>query len=101
MAAAIFVSICFNFALNRRFSFSAQRHQRWPRQFGRFVAASSVGALINYATTTFVLGRAPQLAPQLAALCGIVVGTAFNFIASRYLVFRASYIRANSPDQKK
>lgn len=102
LAAAIFVSIGFNFVLNRRFSFSAQRHSRpWPHQFGRFVAASSVGALINYATAAAILTRTPQVRPQLAALIGIAVGTAFNFVASRYLVFRASYIRANPPDGEK
>jgi dolichol-phosphate mannosyltransferase len=94
VAAAIFVSMCFNFVLNRRFSFSATRHRAWPRQFLSFIAASSVGALINYAVTVFIHTRAPQWGPQLAALVGIAVGTAFNFGASRYLVFRASHIRA-------
>ena len=80
VAAAILLSMCFNFALNRRFSFSAARGSAWPRQLLAFVAASSVGALINYATTLFVLARAPAMRPQLAALIGIVVGTAFNFL---------------------
>jgi putative flippase GtrA len=44
-----------------------------------------------------VAGRADQLRPQIAALFGIAVGTAFNFIASRYLVFRAAHIRNRQP----
>ena len=96
VAAAILLSMCFNFALNRRFSFSGARGSAWLRQLMAFVAASSVGALINYATTLFVLARAPAMRPQLAALIGIVVGTAFNFLASRYMVFRTAHIRRRS-----
>jgi dolichol-phosphate mannosyltransferase len=95
VAGAIFLAMCSNFALNRRFSFSHTRHRPWPRQFVGFVAASSVGALINYATTLFVAGHIPGLRVQVAALLGIAVGTLFNFIASRYLVFRGTHIRAN------
>lgn len=93
VAAAIFTAMCSNFALNRRFSFSYARGGPWPRQFVSFLGASSVGAVINYATTLFVLSRVPTLAPQLAALAGIAVGTLFNFIASRYLVFRSTHVR--------
>jgi dolichol-phosphate mannosyltransferase len=94
IALAIFVAMGFNFVLNRRFSFSQSRHRPWPRQFVGFVAASSVGALINYATTLFVAGHLPGVRVQVAALIGIAVGTLFNFAASRYLVFRGAHIRA-------
>jgi dolichol-phosphate mannosyltransferase len=94
IALAIFGAMGFNFVLNRRFSFSQSRHRPWPRQFVGFVAASSVGALINYATTLFVAGHLPGVRVQVAALIGIAVGTLFNFTASRYLVFRGTHIRA-------
>jgi dolichol-phosphate mannosyltransferase len=93
VATAIFGSMCFNFAFSRRFAFSAARHRAWPRQFVSFVAASSVGALINYAATVWALGQVPGMRPQVAALIGIAIGTAFNFVASRYVVFRASHIQ--------
>jgi dolichol-phosphate mannosyltransferase len=96
VAAAILLSMCFNFILNRRFSFSFARGGSWVRQFLGFVAACSVGAVINYATTLFVHARLPSANPQLAALVGIAVGTGFNFLSSRYLVFRRSHIRAGS-----
>jgi dolichol-phosphate mannosyltransferase len=99
VGTAIFLSMCFNFVLNRRFSFSGARGQPWIRQFAAFLAASSLGALVNYASVVFVLARVPHLRPQFAALVGVAVGTALNFVASRYLVFRASHIRApRSPD---
>jgi putative flippase GtrA len=85
--------MCFNFVLNRRFSFGESRQDSWIRQFVGFMTACSLGALINYAVTLFFMGGRFVLRPQLAALVGIAAATAFNFVASRYLVFRSSHIR--------
>ncbi len=93
VAAAIVLSMVFNFVLNRRFSFGESRKESWLKQFIGFMAACSVGALINYAVTLLFMGRTFSSRPQLAALFGIAAATAFNFIASRYLVFRSSHIR--------
>ncbi|HET9371913.1 MAG TPA: glycosyltransferase family 2 protein [Vicinamibacterales bacterium] len=93
VAAAIFVAMCFNFVLNRRFSFSEARHGSRVRQFFGFVAASSVGAAVNYAVTMFMLSHPMGMRPQAAALIGIAAGTLFNFVTSRYLVFRMSHVR--------
>jgi len=94
VAIAILVSVCFNFVLNRRFSFSAARHQPWVRQFVKFIAAYSLGVLINYVVTLSLLARLAGLRPQTAAVAGIAAGTAFNFLTSRFLVFRLSYVRS-------
>jgi dolichol-phosphate mannosyltransferase len=99
IGAAIFVSMCSNFALNRRFSFAVARSGPWLRQFVGFLAASSIGALINYFVTTAIVKHAPTVKPQLAALAGIAVGTAFNYVTSRYLVFRATHIRVGRDER--
>jgi len=93
VALAIVLSMVFNFVLNRRFSFGEARKESWIRQFVGFMAACSVGALINYGVTLLLMGGDFSLRPQLAALVGIAAATAFNFVASRYLVFRSSHIR--------
>ena len=93
VALAIVVSMVSNFLLNRRFSFGAARTEGMVQQFLRFSAACSMGAAINYAVTLTLTSRLPEVAAQHAALAGIVAATAFNFVASRYLVFRAARIR--------
>jgi dolichol-phosphate mannosyltransferase len=90
---AILVSMLFNFVLNRRFSFSYARGGSWTRQLLGFVAASSIGAAINYVTATQLLRSQPDMLPQLAALAGVAAGTAANFLFSRFLVFRAKHVR--------
>ena len=89
VGGAILIAMTCNFALNRRFSFSFARGGAWWPQYLRFVTASSFAALLNYAVTLSVLSRVSGLAPQLAALIGIAVATGVNFLASRYLVFKA------------
>jgi dolichol-phosphate mannosyltransferase len=93
VASAIALSMVFNFVLNRRFSFGESRKESWLRQFVGFMAACSLGALINYVVTLWLMGRVFRGWPQVSALFGIAAATAFNFIASRYLVFRSAHIR--------
>jgi dolichol-phosphate mannosyltransferase len=90
VGAAILAAMTGNFLLNRRFSFSFARSGSWWPQYLRFVSASSVAALLNYAVTLSILSRVPHAAPQLAALVGIAAGTGVNFLASRYLVFKTA-----------
>jgi len=99
VAAAIFVSMCSNFILNRRFTFSFASRGPWFRQFVSFLGASVLGAVVNYALTLATLHHLPSWRPQAASLIGIAAGTAFNFAASRYLVFRTSHIRADAPQK--
>jgi len=87
VADAIFLSMLFNFVLNRRFTFSLARRGSWLRQFFGFMTSCSVGALVNYVTTLFVLAHRIAGRPQTAALIGITMETAFHFLASRHLVF--------------
>jgi dolichol-phosphate mannosyltransferase len=96
VALAIFISMSFNFVLNRRFSFSFARHRSWLSQYIRFVGVSSIAAVANYCLTLFVLNLMPSWWPQAAALIGIAVATGINFVASRYLVFKARHVRVES-----
>jgi dolichol-phosphate mannosyltransferase len=92
VAIAIGVSMCWNFVLNRRFSFSYARDRSVLRQFLGFLAACAVGALVNYVVTIRLWGLIPS--KQLAASLGVLAGTAFNFVASRFVIFRVKHVRA-------
>lgn len=87
---AIALSMVWNFALNRRFSFAYAREQSVFKQFWGFVSACSLGALVNYLVTLLVLRWVS--APQLAATVGVIAATGFNFTASRLYVFKSKHV---------
>jgi len=96
IAAGIVVSVVSNFYLNRRFTFSyARRRPVLPQLLG-YVATCSVGLAVNYtmalAALAYLLPSGWQLS-QLAALAGIAAGTIFDFVLSRYVVFRAPPVK--------
>ncbi len=95
VAIAIGVSLLWNFALNRRFSFSYARDRSMLKQFLGFVAACSVGAAVNYFTTIRLWSVIPY--KQLAAMSGVLAGTAFNFVASRFVIFRVKHVKTGEP----
>lgn len=96
LAGGIGVSLISNFMLNRRFTFSYARFGPLARQFMGFVSASAVGLVVNYAVALALRDadwNTSALSLHIAALCGVAAGTAFNFLGSRYLVFRKRHIR--------
>jgi dolichol-phosphate mannosyltransferase len=86
IGVAIALSMAWNFALNRRFSFSYARARPLLPQLCGFVAACSVGAVVNYGVTAALWATFEH--GQIAAGVGVLAGTAFNFASSRFLVFR-------------
>jgi dolichol-phosphate mannosyltransferase len=93
IACAIAVSICSNFLLNRRFTFSHSKSGHMPTQFLSYLASVSFGALINYFAALLLLDLIPKFIPQLASLGGIAVATVANFIALKFLVFKRKHYR--------
>ncbi|WP_299964565.1 glycosyltransferase family 2 protein [uncultured Roseobacter sp.] len=96
LAAGIGVSLCTNFLLNRRFTFSYARREPVLRQFLGFVSASLLGLVVNYAVALSLRMNVLEDGPfalQLAALAGIAAGMGFNFLGARYLVFRKRFVR--------
>ena len=86
IAGGIGLSVLSNFLLNRRFTFSYALGGSVARQFIGFLAASSLGMLVNYLTATSL--RSTVELPLLLAVCGgILAGTGVNFLVNRYLVF--------------
>jgi dolichol-phosphate mannosyltransferase len=93
IAGGIAASICTNFYLNRRFTFSHSRSGHMPTQFLGYLVAVSFGSLVNYTVALCLLARIPGLIPQLASLGGIGVATVVNFVALKYIVFKRKHYR--------
>ena len=93
IALGIFIAMVFNFALNRRFTFSYARSGSVTKQFFGFVAACSLGALVNYLVTIQLLAVIPGINPQLAAVFGIIAGSGINFLSNRFAVFKQQHYR--------
>ena len=89
LAGGIVVSVVSNFLLNRRFTFSYARAGSLSKQFVGFIGACSIGMAVQYAVALLVNHLWAGSALWAAALAGIAAGTGFNFLISRYLVFRA------------
>jgi dolichol-phosphate mannosyltransferase len=92
VALAISLSMVWNFVLNRRFSFSFARRESVVRQFVGFIGGCSIGAVVNYVVTNVVWHWVAYA--QVAAAVGVVAGMGFNFIVSRFLVFRTKHVRS-------
>lgn len=87
IGAGIGVSVVSNFLLNRRFTFSHAMDGPLVRQFVGFVAASSIGMIVNYAVAVTMRTRIGY--PLALAVCaGILAGMSFNFAINRWFVFR-------------
>lgn len=76
--------------LNRVFTFRDRSGGGHGAQWMRFVAANSLGAGINYGTYAYLIHGGGVFAeqPVLAVAVGSLAGMAFNFTASKLLVFR-------------
>ncbi len=94
--ARVFSFLCaatFTWIANRRFTFpEAAASLGRAREWARFVAVNSVGGLVNYGTYAALVtyAAAPFSNPFLALACGSVAGLAFNFLGSKFIVFRRS-----------
>tara|TARA_Y100000815_G_scaffold241390_1_gene237602 strand:- start:720 stop:1883 length:1164 start_codon:yes stop_codon:yes gene_type:complete len=96
IAGGIIVSVLTNFLLNRRFTFSYARDRNPWKQLAGFIGASAIGMVVNYGVSVCLLNHVlpdSRGSVYLASLCGIVAGMTFNFLGSRYVVFRKRYIR--------
>ncbi|WP_029014343.1 GtrA family protein [Niveispirillum irakense] len=86
--------------LNRRYTFTGVSRRGAIRQWGKFLAANAVGALVNYGVYVLVLQAGPalltatgfeaagRLLPYAGVAAGSISGLIFNFTLSKFIVFR-------------
>ncbi len=76
--------------LNRTYTFQVSRREPILLEWLRYLGYASVGGTINYGAYAFSLlsFEAARAHPVIGVAVGSVAGLAFNFLATRYLVFR-------------
>jgi len=87
---AYFVAASANWALNRVWTFRGLSTGRAHRQWALFLAANSLGFVLNRGTYAALIATTSVCAayPVLAVAAGAVAGMFANFALSRNLVFR-------------
>ena len=88
-AGSFLVAVTFTWAMNRKFTFQSS-DQRFVREWSRFFAANSLGAIVNLGVYGVLVGTSDLVSshPVLGVAAGSVAGLAVNFMGSRFLVFR-------------
>lgn len=90
---AIAVSVCTNFLLNRRFTFSHSKDAPIVSQFAKYALSVSVGTLVNTVVALLLVENYPELKVQFASVAGIIAATVFNFTAMKFVVFKRRFYK--------
>ncbi len=83
------MALCWNFSLNRRFTFSYARHGSLLRQFVTYVLSNALAVSVNLAIRLSLPRHVPFFDQHKlgAAVVGIVLATGLSFSMARWLVF--------------
>jgi putative flippase GtrA len=84
------IAVTVTWSLNRRLTFPGGTDGRALRQWLRYAAANGIGALLNLAIFLWLAYRFDAFAavPLVPLAIASLVAMVFNFLASKYLVFR-------------
>jgi len=92
------IAATFTWACNRSLTFAGAGTDRMLHQWSRFILFNSIGGIVNFAVYVLVAvklreayawpGQIASLLPYMGVACGSVSGLAFNFLTSKFFVFR-------------
>lgn len=101
-ATAFGVAVTFSFFMNKFWTFGARSTAEALQEFVEFFVVALIGLGINLGTFSFVndyigvrAGLPPATWANIAALSAAVIGTAWNFIAIKFFVFKKVSNAAN------
>lgn len=88
-AVSFLCAVFVTWQINRRFSFRSHQRATWL-EWWRYLAAASLGGLVNYlAYTVVVLNVDPRpWLPTAAVAVGSIAGMAVNFATAKWWVFK-------------
>ncbi|MGC8703822.1 MAG: GtrA family protein, partial [Thiomonas sp.] len=87
---AFSAAVTVTWLINRHLTFATRASNKWLSEWGRYVAANSIGALVNNAVygILVLVYTIFQRDPVLAVAAGSLAGMFFNFTASKFVVFK-------------
>ncbi len=85
-ALAFSVSVTVTWLINRHWTFAEHASDKWLREFGRYVAANSIGAAVNNSVYAILVLTAVTFSqdPVLALAAGSLAGMVFNYSSSHF-----------------
>jgi len=88
--ASFSAAVTVTWFLNRQRTFAGSKDTKLVNEWGRYAAVNSVGSILNMAIFFWLVARYELLARIPLVPLGIAASIAliFNFLASKYLVFR-------------
>ncbi len=88
-AGSFVVAATWNWAFNRRITFDGARARARLPQWAGFLLVSATAFLLNWGTYWLLTASSAFFlaAKELAIVCGVVAGFAFNYLGARLLVF--------------
>jgi len=88
-AAAVTVT----WLINRHWTFAAHASDRWLHEWTRYVAANSIGALVNNGIYVVLVLTETMFSkePILAIIAGSIAGMGFNFASAKMAVFTSEW----------
>ena len=87
---AFSVAVTVTWLINRHWTFAEHASDNWLYEWTRYVAANSVGAVVNngiYAILVLTVVLFSKT-PVLAVAAGSMAGMGFNFASSKLMVFK-------------
>lgn len=87
----IFISIIYNFSMNRNITFAA-KHEPVRKQIPKYIVVYAVSISVNFIVGILILNLLGEntLNANIATLCGILVSIPVSFIGSLLWTFRNS-----------
>lgn len=88
---AFFCAASFTWLVNRSWTFSDARREAPVGQWGRYVTAMTIGAVVNYGTYVVVITAFTMAMtwPVLGVAAGSLAGMVVNYMLARRFIFRA------------
>jgi putative flippase GtrA len=89
---AFTVAVTITWFINRYWTFAEHASERWLHEWARYVAANSVGAVVNNGIYGVLVLTSTMFStnPVVAVATGSLAGMIFNFTSSKLVVFNSS-----------